>query len=399
MKSFMKKIVSTALVATLALGSMLTLGSCKSNKSDTIKIGVSGPLTGGAAKYGIAVKNSAQLAIDEINENGGLDGMKFELIAMDDKHDPDNVSMNYATMFENGMHMSLGCVTTKPGLEFKELAKADNVFVLTPSATGDDIVTDSDNAFQMCFSDNNQGTASAQQFKKTYPAGTKIGVFYRTDDEYSAGIYDKFVKEIGNHFGTVTVATFTGEALDFSSQAKTLEDCDVIFLPIYTKPAAAFMLDCQETNLKADATFYGCDGLDGVETEFDITKVSQKVSYLSHFNSNSTEAPASEFIQKYNDKYEEEKEPLNQFGASAYDCVYAIYYALKFAKDNGVEFDTGTSASEFCDILTDVFNDPDFVFRGVTGEPDADGKGSKITWSSDGYVNKSAIEYVIKEAD
>ena len=404
MKNMFKKAMSFTLAAALTVGSMFSLASCKGNKNyaknnETIKIGVSAPLTGGAAKYGVAVKNAAQMAIDEINANGGLDGMKFELLALDDEHKKENVTTTYSAMYEDGMQISLGTVTTAPGLEFKELSKADNVFALTPSATGD-AITEYANTYQMCFSDSSQGTAAAKVFNAEYQ-GKKIGVFYKTDDEYSIGIYENFMAAIDDSFkaGLVT-APFNGDSLDFSSQIDLLKDCDVIFLPVYTGPAAALMTKGIGT-IKNDATYYGCDGLDGVEAEFgsmdEFMKIPQEVSFLSHFNTNAPEGtPAADFVAKYNDRFDEAKEPVNQFGAAAYDCIYAIYEALKIAKANGKEFDTTTSASDFCEILKEVFNSESFVFHGITGKCDGANK-SDITWSESGLVNKEADKYVVKE--
>ena len=403
MKNLFKKVVSATLVTAMAVGSLFSLTSCggKNYAKDntTIKIGVSGPLTGPAAKYGVAVKNSAQMAVDEINAAGGLDSMMFELLAEDDVHKKENVSTTYSKMYENGMQISLGTVTTAPGLEFKEMSKDDNVFVLTPSATGDAIV-EYGNTYQMCFADSNQGTASAQYFNEAYQ-GKKVGVFYKSDDEYSKGIYDKFMAALDQSFKSAGVveAPFTGDSLDFSSQVELLKDCDVVFLPVYTGPAAAFMVKGNGT-MKNDAIYYGCDGLDGVEAEFasmdEFNKIPQEVSFLSHFNSNATSGPAHDFVQAYNAKFDEEKEPVNQFGAAAYDCVYAIYEALKVAKENGEKFDTTTSASDFCDILQGVFNSDSFVFHGITGKCEGNNK-SNITWSADGFVNKAADKYTVKE--
>ena len=395
--------MSFTLAATMAVGSMLTLASCGeknyAKNNETIKIGVSGPLTGGAAKYGVAVKNSAQMAVDEINAAGGLDGMMFELLALDDEHKKENVTTTYSAMYEAGMQISLGTVTTAPGLEFKELSYEDNVFALTPSATGDGI-TEHENTYQMCFSDSSQGTAAAKVFNEEYK-GKKVGVFYKTDDEYSMGIYENFMATLDAGFkADLVAAPFNGDSLDFSSQVELLRNCDVVFLPVYTGPAAALMKKGADT-LKADAVYYGCDGLDGVEAEFgsmdEFMKIPQEVSFLSHFNTNAPEGtPAAEFVAKYNARFDEEKEPVNQFGAAAYDCVYAIYAALKTAKANGKEFDTTTSASDFCEILKEVFNSDSFVFHGITGKCEGNNK-STITWSADGLVNKAADKYVVKE--
>ena len=402
MKNTFKKVLSFTLAAALTVGSVFSLASCKKSAknyaedNETIKIGVSGPLTGGAAKYGVAVKNSAQMAVDEINAAGGLDGMMFELMAYDDEHKKEKVSTTYSSMYENGMQISLGTVTTAPGLEFKEMSKDDNVFVLTPSATGDAVV-EYDNAYQMCFSDSSQGTAAAKVFNAEYK-GMKVGVFYKSDDEYSKGIYDNFMATLDKSFSVVE-APFMGDSLDFTTQANLLKECDVVFVPVYTGPAAALMTKGVGI-LKATALYYGCDGLDGVEAEFgglDKMKESipQAVSYLSHFNTGAESGPAKVFVDKYNAKYDEAKEPVNQFGAAAYDCVYAIYEALKVAKANGKSFDTTTSASDFCDILTEVFNSESFVFHGITGKCDGDNK-SNISWSASGLVNKEAVSYPVK---
>lgn len=397
MKKVFKKVVAAAMTAALMVTSAFALASCGTKNyaenNDKIVIGVSGPLTGGAAVYGQAVKNSAQLAVDEINANGGLDGMMFEFVMLDDKHDANNVSNTYSTMYEAGMQISLGTVTTKPGLEFKEFSKDDNVFVLTPSASGD-AIPEYDNAFQMCFADSNQGSASAVYFNDNY-AGKKIGVFYKSDDEYSTGIRAKFKDTLASTF-TVVEASFKGEESDFSQQVQQLKDCDVIFMPIYYTPASQFM-NAGKNVVKANAVYYGCDGLDGIEAidGFDINSITQEVSYLSHFNSNATDGAAAAFIQKYNDTYDEATQPLNQFGAAAYDSVYAIYEALKVAKANGKKFDVTTSASDFCDILTEVFASDSFEFHGVTGKAEANGK-SNISWTADGFVNKEAVKYVVK---
>ncbi len=385
--------MALALALVMVLG-MLTFVSC--GKDKTIKIGLTGPLTGGASIYGIAVKNAAQLAVDEINANGGLNGVKFELDMRDDKHDYTQVSNLYQGLLEDGMQVSLGTVTTAPGLEFKELSKEDNVFFLTPSATGDKI-PQYDNGYQMCFADSNQGTEAAKYFNETY-AGKKIGVFYKSDDDYSKGIYQNFMAGLDEALkANVAETSFMGDASTFEQQITALKDCEVVFMPIYYTPASQFMAQAKNVE-NSITTYYGCDGFDGIDAiaGFDINGVEQEVSYLSHFNSTATEGPAADFIKKYNDAYDEAKEPLNQFGAAAYDCVYALYTAMKFAVENdGAEIDDKTSASEMCEILKKVFQNEKFVFEGITGKTEGNNK-AKITWKADGTVSKEAIKYVIK---
>lgn len=356
-------------------------------KNTTYKIGVSGPLTGGAAPYGVAVKNSAQMAVDEINAAGGLNGVKFELVVMDDKHDATLIPTNYAALYEGGMQVSLGTVTTAPGLEFKTLSKEDNVFFLTPSASGDKI-PEFDNGYQMCFADGNQGKVAADFVNDNY-SGKTIGVFFKSDDPYSKGIYDQFKANIDASV-TVTETSFTESTkTDFSSQIDTLKNCEFIFMPIYSEPASLFMTQAKDI-LLADAVYFGCDGFDGIDhlEGFEISKIPQKVTMLSHFNSKATEGKAKEFIDKYVDKYG--IDTLNQFGASAYDCVYAIYGAMKAAIDSGKEIPVTISASALCDILKEQFNGGYTFADGATGQ--------NIKWAANGYVEKGAIQYVIKDA-
>ncbi len=397
------KILSVVLAAVLCLGVMTAFASCDmfegafanllggeknyaENNTEYV-IGLSGPLTGGAAMYGVAVRNSAQMAIDEINAAGGLNGVKFKLVATDDMHDATKVSTNYSSMYEGGMQVSLGTVTTAPGLEFKNLSADDNVFFLTPSASGDDIPTNP-NGYQMCFADGNQGKVAADFVNANYK-GQTIGAFYKSDEAYSKGIYDQFMDNLDPSV-TVIPTNFTdANATDFSTQIDTLKDCNFIFMPTYYTPASIFMKQAKDI-LAADAVYYGCDGFDGIDNieGFDITTIPQAVTMLSHFNSKATDGKAAEYIAKYQAKFP--GEPLNQFGASAYDCVYAIYYAMKAASDKGVDIPVNISASDLCDILKEEFDNGFTYTNGATGD--------KISWEN-GYVNKQAIQYVIKEAN
>ena len=386
MKTF-KKIAALA----MALAVVLSLSACAGGGNDGYTaenteyvIGFSGPLTGGAAVYGQGVKNGAQLAVDEINANGGLNGIKFKLEAMDDQHDATKVATNYANLLEKGMQVSLGTVTTRPGKEWTKLSVEDNVFFLTPSASGDDIPKEA-NGFQMCFADGNQGKVAAEFVNGT--GLTKFGIFYKSDDPYSDGIYKQFKENLNSSIATVE-AVFTGDATDFTAQIATLKECTFVFMPIYYQPASIFMKQAKDI-ISKDAVYYGCDGFDGLAGQFeDFSIIPQEVSMLSHFDSNAKEGAAADFIQKYTAKYG--ADTLNQFGASAYDCVYAIYNAMKKAIDGGKEIPVTISATDLCDILKGEFTG-EFSYSGVTG--------NNITWEDNGYVTKEAVKYTLKVAN
>lgn len=391
----MKKFTKIICLVCVAAMMMAMFAGCQKSgatgytaKNTEFVIGMSGPLTGGAAIYGTAAANSAQLAVDEINAAGGLNGVMFKLVALDDKHDASNIATNFATLFEGGMQVSLGTVTTAPGLEFKTYAKDENVFFITPSASGD-AIPEFDNGFQMCFADGNQGAVAAD-YVNSACAGQTIGIFYKSDDPYSQGIYKQFMENLDSGIATIETSFTDATSTDFSVQIDTLKDCSFIFMPIYYTPASLFMTQAIGI-VPDDAVYYGCDGLDGIEnTEgFDITAVPQEVSMLSHFNSKATDGEAAAFIDKYVSKYG--ADTLNQFGASAYDCVYAIYNAMKQASEaDSKAISVTMSAAELCSVLQPMFAGGNFHFAGVTG--------SDISWADNGYVNKTAIKFIIKEA-
>ena len=382
MKSTIKKLL--AVVLTIAM--LASFAACGGNtaKNTEFVIGFSGPLTGPAAVYGQAVKNAAMMAVEEINAAGGLDGVKFKLEAMDDKHDATNVAANFTALMEGGMQVSLGTVTTAPGLEFSKLSNDDKVFFLTPSASGDKI-PEFDNGYQMCFADGNQGAVAANFVNGL--GKDKIGVFYKSDDPYSKGIYDQFKAALNDGIAVVETVFTAANETDFSAQITQLKDCDFIFMPIYYQPASVFMTQAKGV-IADNATYYGCDGFDGLAGQIDLATIPQKISMLSHFDSSSTDEATKTFVDKYTKKYG--AETLNQFGASAYDCVYAIYNAMKELKEAGKDIDVKMSAEDLYGLLKAHFNDG-FTYSGVTGK--------NIKWKANGYVEKSAIEFILKEAD
>ena len=381
MRKIIAALITVMMVIGMFAGCKMTEENATANNTEIV-IGVSGPLTGDAAVYGIAVKNGAQMAVDEINAAGGLNGYKLKLIATDDQHDPTKVATNYANLVNQGMQVSLGTVTTAPGMEFKNLAKEDNIFFLTPSASGDKI-PEFANGFQMCFADGNQGAVAADYVNSL--GLTKIGIFYKSDDPYSDGIYNQFKANINSNIECVETSFTDATSTDFSTQITQLKECSFIFMPIYYQPAAVFMGQAKDI-IAADATYYGCDGFDGLAGQMDLNTIPQSVSMLSHFNGKATDGKAADFIKKYTDKFG--TETLNQFGASAYDCIYALYGAMSELIAEGKEITPQTSASDMCEMLKGKFIGGYTLAEGATG--------TDIKWNKDGTVNKAALAYNLK---
>ena len=349
-----------------------------------IKLGGIGPLTGAAAIYGNATKYGSELAVEEINALGGI---QFEIKWEDDEHDPEKSVNAYNNLKDWGMQMLVGTTTTAPCVAVSAETNSDHMFELTPSASSTDVIgvddARKDNVFQMCFTDPNQGTASAQYISEK-KLGTKIAVIYNNSDAYSTGIYNKFVAEAETlGLEIVSATTFTDDtANDFSVQLGEAKSAgaDLIFLPIYYTPASLILK--QAKDMGYDPKFFGVDGMDGIlDLEGFDTSLAEGVMLLTPFSADASDEKTQNFVSKYKEKY---GDTPNQFAADAYDCVYAIYEACQKA---GVTADM--SVSDICDKMIETFTSGDFTFDGLTG--------SGMTWATTGEVSKEPKGMEIKD--
>ena len=344
-------------------------GASTSAAGGVFKLGGTGPLTGAAAIYGNAAKNGAQIAVDEINAEGGA--IQFELKYEDDEHDAEKAVNAYNALKDWGMQISLGSVTSKPCEATAAETFADRIFALTPSASSVAVTADKDNMYQMCFADPNQGTASAQ-YIADQKLGSKIAVIYKNDDVYSSGIYEKFKAEAdAKGLEIVSATTFTdASANDFSVQLGEAKSAgaDLLFLPMYYQPASLILKQAHDMGYAPK--FFGVDGMDGILTleGFD-TYLAEGVMLLTPFNADAEDEKTKSFVEKYKSQF---GDVPNQFAADAYDCVYAYKAALEQA---GCTADM--SAEELCDKLIEAFSS--LTFDGLTGET--------MTWT-DGAVSK-----------
>ncbi len=378
----MKKGLSMLLAAALCAGTLAGCGGTTDNGGDAsasaFKLGGTTPLTGAAAIYGNAVKNGAQIAVDEINAAGGA--IQFELKFEDDENDPEKSVSAYNALKDWGMQLSLGATTTKPCEAISTEHFADRIFGLTPSASSTAITEGKDNFFQMCFADPNQGIASAD-YISSQQLGSKIAVIYKNDDVYSSGIYEKFKGEAADKgLEIVSATTFTdATSNDFSVQLTEAKNAgaDLLFLPIYYQPASLILK--QAKDMGYEPVIFGVDGMDGILTleGFD-TSLAEGVMLLTPFNADAADDKTKNFVAKYKEQF---GDVPNQFAADAYDCVYAYKAALEAC---GATADM--SAEDLCAKMIETF--PTLSFDGLTG--------TGIKWDSTGAVSKSPKGMVIE---
>ena len=382
-----KKLLCMALAGVMAL-SLCACGGGTDDSANTdtdstatgaaFKLGGTGPLTGAAAIYGNAAKNGATLAVDEINALGG--DIQFELRYEDDVHDAEKAVNAYNTLKDWGMQLSLGSVTSKPAEATSVLNNEDRIFALTPSASSLATIEGKDDFFQMCFTDPNQGSASADYITGKDLA-SKVAVIWKNDDVYSKGIHETFVAEAAEKgLEIVSDTTFAdGNDTDFSVQLKDAQDkgAELVFLPMYYQPASLIL--AQADNMGYDPLWFGVDGMDGILTVegFD-TQLAEGVMLLTPFNADSEDEATQNFVAAYKDRF---GETPNQFAADAYDCVYAYYQALTNAKAT-----PDMDAATLCGLMQEQFTT--MTFDGLTG--------SGMTWDATGAVSKSPKGMVIE---
>ena len=386
----MKKLMS----AVLAMSMMFTLAACggktedpangtnsdKTETTGTYKFGGLGPLTGEAAIYGNAVKNGAQIAVDEINAKGGT---QIELMFQDDVADGETSINAYNKLLDDGMQVLVGPTTTGAALAVSAKAYENRVFCLTPSASSTDVIDGKDDMFQVCFTDPNQGSGSATYIAANMP-GKKIAVIYRNDDAYSQGIRDTFVSQAATEgLDIVYQGTFTKDtATDCSVQLTAAQNAgaDLVFMPIYYQPASVILTQAHQMGYAP--TFFGVDGMDGILAMpgFDTT-LAEGLMLLTPFSADAQDELTQNFVKTYEDKY---GETPNQFAADAYDAVYILYQALEEANCT-----PDMSAEDVCEALVAVM--PTITYSGLTG--------TDMTWDSTGAVTKMPTAVVIQNGE
>ena len=373
----MKKVFAVVMAALMAVS---VFSGCQNvnARGDAIRIGLTGPLTGDNAVYGKAVQWGMEVAVEEINAKGGL---QFEFKAEDDVCDNEKAGNAYAALKDWNMQIFAGAVTTGPCNTIAPLTVQDNMFMMTPSGSGEDIVKGRSNVFQMCFTDPNQGAASAELIKGQN-LGTKVGILYDSSTDYSNGIKKSFeakAKDLGLEVSVVT-SFDNNNNTDMKTQLQQCKDagCDLVFLPIYAAQAATILGNAKDMDYAP--TFLGCDGMDGILSVENFDKsLAEGLIMMTPFAADADDAATKSFVEKY--KAKSGGEIPNQFAADGYDVIYAIYEACVKEGITGK-----TSNADTCAKLMAYFKTA--TFNGLTG--------TNMTWDAEGMVSKMPTAVVVE---
>ena len=377
----MKKAVSMFLALALMAASLTACGSADGGAGDSSSEGVAGetffiggigPETGNNSQYGLAVRNGAQIAVDEINEAGGINGYKIAYDFQDDEGTAEKAVNAYNALKDWGMQILMGAVTTEPTVAVAAETVEDGMLQITPSGSSLDCVQ-YDNAFQVCFTDPNQGIESAKYIGDAGLA-QKVAVIYNSSDSYSSGIAEAFIAEAENQpFEIVSSEAFTNDtSTDFTVQLQKSREAgaDMVFLPIYYQEASLILQ--QADDMGYDPLFCGGDGMDGIlgVDNFD-TSLAEGLILLTPFIADAEDELTQNFVSEYQERFDEIP---NQFAADAYDAIYIIKAAIEQA-DVTPDMSTEEIGTALIAAMTEISVD------GLTGEG--------MTWEAGGTVNKT----------
>lgn len=318
----MKKFVK---VVAFAMAGLFAFTGCGEKSADTIKIGTIGPLSGAVAVYGVDCKNGIELAVEEINAAGGINGKMISLISEDDEGNPEkSVNAYKKIVTKDKAKFIVGSLTSGCTMAISSLAQAQKVLMVAPAATATAITDAGDYVFRACFIDPFQGTVGAKFVSETL--GSKnAAVLYDIGNDYSVGLTDNFVKTFEEKGGRIVAkeSYSTGDK-DFNAQLTKIKNAnpDVVYLPDYygTVALIAKQLRAQGIN----TPIVGADGWDGL-TENAGDEVLNGF-YSNHYAADSTEGAVKKFVDGYKAKYEG-KTPT-AFAALGYDAVYMLKEAI-----------------------------------------------------------------------
>ncbi|NCB43026.1 MAG: ABC transporter substrate-binding protein [Clostridia bacterium] len=326
-----KKILTIALAMVMIMS--LGLTGCKqaAEVSETYKVGVIAPITGPVSVYGIAVTNAAQMAADEINAAGGINGTMVELVIMDDKADSTEGVSAFNKLVSDGVTVVLGAVTSGVTGAITSIANSEGIVMLTPTSTADTITTESDYVFRACFKDSYQGLMAAKFLSES--GYKKTAVLYSAGDPYSKGLHDAFIAAAPG-FGIEVVvdeASSSMDDTDFATQATKIAatGADSLFAAYYYNAAGPYIIP-QVRAAGFTGAVIGADGFDGMLPDYVTGNMEDYngVYFTNHYSTEDEREVVQNFISNYNAGY---GETPNALAALGYDGMNMLFQAIAAA--------------------------------------------------------------------
>lgn len=324
----MKKSLKVLSALALAAVSAFAFAGCSKADKDVIKIGFVGPLSGGVAVYGTEAKNGTELAIEEINNAGGVNGKKLVLISEDDEGDPSKTVNAFKKLtVQDGVKIVVGSLTSGCTKAITEQSQAGKIIQMAPAATATNITIDDNGntipyVFRACFIDPFQGTVGAK-FSVESLGAVNAAILYDVGNDYSVGLTENFEATFAAAGGKVTKESYATGEKDFNAQITKIKNVnpDVVYLPDYYATVALIAKQLRAQGITCPIV--GADGWDGL-TENAGDEVTNGF-YSNHYAADSTDAAVVKYVNSYKAKFNAEP---TSFAALAYDSVYMLKDAI-----------------------------------------------------------------------
>lgn len=332
---FMTGLMAIAMVIMGACGNGAdneTEGTEGTGGDDVVLIGSMFELTGSAAEYGISMNDAVHMAVDEINEAGGIDGKQVEVVERDIASDESQSAQAAMTLAsEDGVSVIIGPALTGTLQAAIPATNEYQVPIISPSATDDGVLQDMDGnvhpfAYRTSFTNSYQGSALAAFANQNLDASSAV-IFGDNSSDYAQGLTATFEEAFDGNI--VSVENFTADQTDFSATLTNIAnmDFDVLYVPGYYEQAGPIVKQAREMGI--DQPILGPDGF-GNTRVFELAGVENMndVYYTSHFAVESEDPAIQSFVEKYKEATGNEPD---MFTGLAYDAVYIAKEAIERA--------------------------------------------------------------------
>lgn len=341
----MKKFGSIFLASTMVAGvlagcgggadsgsSSSTSGGGNTAEGDTIKIGANLELSGNVASYGSSIGDGVDLAVEEINANGGINGKKIELVKVDNKSENAEATTAAIRLAEQDKVVAMIAPATSGNtVATVQIANDKKIPLVTASGTAPNVTENKDGsineyAFRTCFIDPFQGTVAAN-FATNDLGAKNVAIFADNASDYAKGLAASFKETIEANGGTVVIEeAYVAKDVDFKSTLTNIKakNPDFIFIPGYYEEVGLIVKQARELGITAP--LMGADGWDSPTlVELAGADALNNTFITNHYSSEDPDATIQAFVKAFETKYS--KAP-NAFHALGYDTMYYLADAI-----------------------------------------------------------------------
>lgn len=318
-------------IAFTALTALILCLSCGPELNpNEFRIGEYGSLTGAQATFGISTQDGIQLAVEEVNAAGGVNGKTLKVMAVDDQGKPEEAAVAVTKLItEDKAQVILGEVASSLSLAAAPICQEHKTPMITPSSTNPKVTQQGDYVFRVCFIDPFQGQVMAD-FALNNLKAKRAAVLRDQKSDYSMGLADFFIKRFKEKGGTIVIdQSYVAGDVDFKSQLTTIREQkpDVIFVPGYYTEVGLIAQQARELGIKVP--LLGGDGWDSSKLYEIGGKALDGCYFSSHYSPDSTDPKVQDFVKKYQAKFGQVPDALATLG---YDAAGVLVAALKSAK-------------------------------------------------------------------